>query len=337
MSVGSAAAQQKYPDSLWVRLDDDSTTIARVNSRGQIEPAEWFVAGYGFQMYADSTCETDYHICAFKINDHRWRLRNWKKRRTVNADADILSFNSRTVDTVLHAGDVLSFTRSLDWRDPRSGLTDTNNYRSFDTLTYSVELVGTRDSVRLALIDSIGMMPRVTTGAPVIFGMRPIVALVDWTVPPALDGVQAFIRVRVRSHGSGDYYFTRTDDLRVTKWRQPPDALFLTYLKYLGQDYYAAKPVLPVTASKQSTVLTARAAGAPDQVMIDFATAPGSGATSVAIYDGDGQLLFYPYSSPSSTGDRREVGYRFDVSGVYLIALLYDNRIVATIPITIAK
>ncbi len=332
-----AGAQGTIPDSLWVRLDDDSSTIARINRQGEVLPAEWFVAGYKFQMYADSTCETDYHITAFKINDHRWWLRNWKKRRTVNAEADLQSFNSRTIDTVLHAGDVVSFVRDLSWRDPRSGITDTGNYKSFDTLTFSVELVRAGDSSRIVLIDSIGMMPRITAGAPTIFGMRPVIALVDWTVPTSLDGVRAFLRVRARARGSGDYHFTRVEEVQVCKWRQPPDPYYVEYLRYLGQDY-AAKPIVSGKESPlESKLLMAHTAEARDIVTVDFASAPSGESTSLAIYDGAGRLLFYPYSSPASNGGREHITHRFESSGLYFIALLHNNRIVAAKSVAIGR
>lgn len=335
---GTAIAQQQViPDSLWVTLDDDTSSLARINGQGQIFPAEWFVSGYKFQMYADSTCETDYEITAFKVNDHRWKLRNWKKRRTINAEADILSYNSRTVDTTLHAGDVVSFARNLSWCDPRVGMTDTNNYKSFDTLTYAVELVRSSDSARIALLDSIGMMPRVTTGAPTIFGMRPIIALVDWTVPASIDSVRAFIRVRVRAHGSGEYHFTRSETIRVHKWRQPPAQVWVDYLKYLGQDY-AGKPVVSTTESAATSGLLAiRATGDGNSMTADFATAPNGGSTSVAIYDGAGRLLFSPYSSPASEGRREQITHRFESSGLYIVCLLHDGRLVATRTITMGR
>ncbi|MBS1913197.1 MAG: hypothetical protein JST22_14510 [Bacteroidetes bacterium] len=179
-------------------------------------------------------------------------------------------------------------------------------------------------------------MPCLTTGAPIIFGMRPVIALVDWTVPASLDGVRAFMRVRVRARGAGDYYFTRTDDLRVTKWRQPPDAFYIEYMKYLGQDY-TAKPTSPSMPPKGPMLLSVHDAGADDNVAIDFTAAPHGGATSVAIYDEAGRLLFYPYSSPSSNGEHHQTSYRFESSGMYLVSLLHDNHVVATVPMTIAR
>src|SRR5262245_32408832 len=92
-----AVAQAPIPDSLWVRLDDGVTTIARRNGQGEGFPAEWFTASYLFQMYADSSCETDYRVNLFKINGRRWPLRNWKNLQAFNYAADYMSFNSRTV------------------------------------------------------------------------------------------------------------------------------------------------------------------------------------------------------------------------------------------------
>lgn len=322
------------PDSLWVWLDDDSTTVARRNTRGEIFPAEWFTAGYKYQMYADTTCETDYQITGFKVNGRRWRLLHWKGWRIINADAPFLNYNSRTVDTVVHAGDTLSFYRDLSWRNPLTGQTLTNNYLSFDTLTYSVDLNRAADNARIVLLDSIGVLPRVPHGVPIIHGMRPMMAHVKWIVPASLDGERVFLRVRVNHRGAGQYWFTRMEEGTRSKWLAVTDPFWQRYLAYFGQAL--AKPVLERQAAAAAMLDVRMMQGSSDAVAITFTTAPDA-PTSLAIHDVAGNLVFFPYSAAVSNGESERVEYRFTSSGVYLISLAHGNRTVSTQTITIGR
>lgn len=333
--VGTAAAQRVYHDSLKVAFDDDTVRLARINGEGVIYPAEWFTSGYFFEINSDSICRTEYRVAGFKINERRWKLRNWKYFRIINYPADYLSFNSRTLDTTLHAGDTLSFYRELVWRDPLTRVSSIDNFRSLDTLSYTVELVRASDGVRLAVMDSIGLMPRQTVGAPVVYGKHPVIAFVDWVVPPTLDGVRAFARVRVRANGSGQENFTRTECVQRLAWKQPYDSWTVDWLNYFGHVY--GKPAVGGAQQTESSLLRLLSiAGVSDAVTLEFSTSP-SGPTLLAVYDGVGRLVFYPYNSPSSDGGQERVDYRFESSGLYLVMLVHDGKPVATRTITVGR
>lgn len=324
---------------MYAQLEDGSA-LYRVRSNGDTIPSEWYSAGYVFQIYAapDTSCVTNYTITGFKRNGARLPLRLWKIDRIVNAPEDLLGFNSRTVDVKLAAGDTLSFYRELAWKDPRHNFQDTTNYHSFDTLTYAVELVRAADSVRLALLDSMGVLPRVAPGAPAIHGTRPIMALVKYAVPATLGGTRAFVRVRARARGAGDYNFTRLEKPSVALWLRLADPYWIHYLTEWGQVY--GKPSMHDAGGRDDagTRLAIRLAGGSDRnASIDFATAPDGGATAVAVHDASGRLLFYPYSSPASSAASAHADFRFESNGLYLISLLHNGRFVRTVPITIGR
>lgn len=190
---------------------------------------------------------------------------------------------------------------------------------------------------RIALLDSIGVMPCLPIGRPFIFGARPVKSFVDWVVPPSSNGVRAFIRVRVRANGAGNHDFTRVETIqRTAETRAEWASAWASYLDYITPIY--GKPVAdPGSSATPTASLRVHSAGSPEVVTLEFATNPEGGPTSVAIHDAAGRLLSTPYSSSSSDGASQRVEYRFESSGVYLVSLMHNGRPVATSTITVAR
>jgi hypothetical protein len=57
----------------------------------------------------------------------------------------------------------------------------------------------------------------------------------------------------------------------------------------------------------------------------------------VVVYDAAGAPVFSPYAATASGGDAGSVVYRFPSSGLYIIGLLHDWKLVETHKITITK
>ncbi len=333
---GYAQTEEAHPE-LVVTLEDGSNYM-RINARRDTIPAEWFCAGYDFQMFTDTTCVTEYTFTGCKRNGVRVPLEHWKNGRAVNFAAELLAYNSRSAEMTLNGGDTLSFYRELSWMDPRFNRQLLNNYRSNDTLTYVVELVNSADDTRLALLDSIGIMPCPTLGTPTIHGTRPIMAHVFWIAPSAYSGVKAFIRVRPIAMGTGDYFFTRKEVMSVGLWRRLQDPYWANYLSQWGA-YQKSIPWRSgtIAAASATARLAVRPSGAArDEVTIDFNAAPNGGPVTVVIYDMSGNVLFTPFARTESSGNYSVV-HRFSASGAYVVALLHEGNVVRTEKITITR
>ncbi len=334
-STATAQPSDNRPE-MWVTLED-GTRMWRITAGGDTLAPEWFSAGYELRMYTDSTCLTEYQFTGCKRNGVRIPLAHWKMNRAVNYHADILAYNSRTEAITLHEGDTLSFYRELSWKDPRFNRQALNNYRSHDTLTFAVELAGVADSSRVALLDSIGIMACEQTCAPTIHGSRPIMAQVFWVVPESLAGASAFIRVRPQAMGSGEYFFTRKEELTVSLWRQLLDPYWTTYLSQ-WQAFQKSIPLGTGAVERSADVKLVVRASTADRgaVSIDFDGAPDGGAVSLMIFDLNGNQVYTPFARTESSGNY-SVAHRFAESGAYVVALAYGGAVVRTEKITITR
>lgn len=339
-ALGGVPAAMAQPSDdqpeMWVTLED-GTRMWRITAGGDTLAPEWFSAGYELRMYTDSTCLTEYKFTGCKRNGVRIPLAHWKKNRAVNLDAEVLAYNSRTEAVTLHEGDTLSFYRELSWKDPRFNRQMLNNYRSLDTLTFAVELVGVADSSRVALMDSIGIMACEQTCAPTIHGSRPIMAHVFWVVPESLAGATAFIRLRPKATGAGDLYFTRKEELSVALWMRLLDPYWTTYLSQ-WQAFQKSIPLGAGTVDRPADVKLLVRASTADRgaVSIDFDAAPDGGAVSLMIFDLNGNQVYTPFARTESSGTY-SVAHRFAESGAYVVALAYGGAVVRTEKITISK
>jgi hypothetical protein len=259
------------------------------------------------------------------------KLLAWNNGAAVNAPSELMSFNSRTVNTILHAGDTISFYHDVSWYNPADNKMLTTNYYALDTLEMIVHLVRAADGTPLAQLDSIGVMPRTTPGMPTIYGSKPIMALISYAVPQSLDEDSAFVGITVRAKGSGPHYFTRHDEVTVGMSERLKDARYQVYLANFGS-IYAKRSLndLMKDAGEEGAILQVSAApSSPRDLRIAFNGPRDGGSTTVSIYDESGDLVFYPYNSRTDA-TQTETSYRVPASGAYFVVLGHNGRIVKT-------
>jgi len=342
---GQLCSPEECPD-LWVRVQDGGWWCRIVH--GDTIPADRFSAAFILEMAQDSTSLIDYTVTEFKRNGALLWLPSWKLDRKVNASEEMLAANSQTELFPLVAGDVLSFYREINWvsimPDGRTMENRTDNYYSRDTLDYVVELVRRSDLSRIVLLDSLGALPNLQPAIPRLYGMRPMAALVSYTVPPEIaDGDSAFIRLVPHARGDGAYYFTRTDDITVGVSRCLQQPFWQALNDYIGLRGNGSDTSPKMELGELQRLDEASAGGelrivsiSGDRVELGFSTKANAGKMAVAVFDATGAVVFYPYAGPASTTERT-VTYQFPRSGAYFIGLSYDGALVQTKKIIITK
>ncbi len=338
-SLYVAPTVDERPD-LWAILQDSSAVyLVDFDGSGDTIDANYVTPSYMFSMQYDSMMNVHYLLTEWRHNRSILYLPSWIDKRTVNARASLLSYNSTTATFTCAAGDTLSFYRELWWADPMTSLQDTNNYYAIDSLDYAVELVRASDSTRVALIDSVGILPNYTPGRPRIHAARPLYALVQYTVPAALDGERAFMRILLYHRGAGKYWFTRSDSYTMAVSKRLQSSSFQYYVELFGGGDPLYKPqalsnldnAAPTTPYLSVTLSRTQSSHAT----ITFASAIDGGATVIGVYDANGRAIFYPFSTPASSGTQ-SVEYDFPKSGAYFVGLLHNGRIVVTRKVSVS-
>lgn len=318
----------------------DSLHLLRIVG-GDTIPASWYAPSYQYEMVYDPYCRTDFIFTECKKNGEVLKLRSWSNGRTVHAPAELLTFNSRTENFQVAAGDTVSFYRSLDWYNPSNQRQDTNNYYGLDTLEMIVHLVKVANGAPIQL-DSIGILPQIPAGVPVIYGERPIMALVKYAVPPAWNGASVFVGVTVRARGQGAFHFLRLDAVTVGESERLKEARYVNYLStYDGlrvhNGAYARRSINELTRSSGKTgapLSMMCAPGIPRDVRIT-SSAQITPAT-LALYDGSGRLMASWPDIPTG-GRETAVTYRVPAAGTYFAALMYADMIVTTAKIIVPE
>jgi len=341
----TTTAQQQWgclPETcpeLWVRVQD-SALFYRIKGNGDTIPADRFSAGFILLMTADSTGIVDFTFTECKRNGVRLRIPSWQYRRRVNASAAMIGSNSRTEAFPLLAGDTLSFYRELFWYPLRGGHNEMNNYYARDTLDYSVELVRVRDSSRVALLDSLGVLPSFQPSIPRLYGMCPMAALVKYVVPPELaNGDSVFMRLLPYARGDGDYFFTRADEITIGLSRRVDKPFWQALNAYIGQR--GAEPKVEIGELQRLDEMPGDAGELEvipdgDRATITFRAPVDAGRMAVAVFDATGTALFYPYTGPASAS-QRSISYQFPRSGVYFVGLSHDGMLLRTKKIIITR
>ena len=196
----------------------NATNCRDTSNPGRTLPAFRYAALDG------SSSRISYTISGRRANQTVLRLPDWTCGQSIYAMDSSHSYNSTTETFTCSAGDTLSFYRELEWQNPMTSLQDTNNNVALDSLDFTVELVRTPDSARIALIDSIGILPNAQPDRPRIHGMRPLMALVKYIVPPELNGARAFMRMLLYHRGTGNFWFTRYDEIKPGEPMHQPDS-----------------------------------------------------------------------------------------------------------------
>lgn len=343
LCAGQLAAQPAVPSpevrpDLWVRMPD-GTAIYRVRPNGDTLPAHVFSPAYLFTMAYDTTSHTEYRFTETRRNGQPIPLMNWKDKRTVHMDARQLSFNSRTADFAIAPGDTISFYRELSWINPVTRGQFLDNYYALDTLDFTAHLVRLVDGAPLALLDSIGILDRQAVGSPRIYGTHPLMSVVRYVVPPTIDADSAFIGVTVRARGSGPHHFVRRDDItvRFSQRLEDPDYIYLMSLYgslFSKRDLRDATHD-PATANDSASLEVRGVPGSPRDIMITFRAPTWRGATSIAVHDISGALVFAPYISVPN--GHETVPCTLAAPGMYFVSLVQNGAILRSQPITITK
>jgi len=307
-------------------------------------PADWFSAGFILLMTEDSTGIVDFTFTDCRRNRELLRIPSWVYQRRVNASSEMIGANSRTAAFPLVTGDTLSFYREINWYPIKRGQNEPNNFYSRDTLDYSVELVRARDFSRIALLDSLGVLPSFQPSIPRLYGMRPMAALVKYVVPPELAGSSdsAFIRLVPRARGDGQYDFTRWDDVTVGLSHRVEKPFWQQLNDYIGMRGASPKAQLQELQRLEEIPTDAGAlnvamrSGTTSEVTISFRAPVAAGRVAVGVFDATGMMVFYPYTGPASASEQT-VSYRFPQSGIYFVALSHDGMLIQTKKIIISK
>lgn len=310
-------------------LLQDSLEFSLIHGNDTI-PASWFSPSYDYEMIYDSS-RTQFVFTECKKNGSLLKLLAWNYTRLYHAPQELLSFNSRTENFLINTGDTISFYREMEWYNPITNEMLTTNYYALDTLEMIVYLVDASDGKPLAQLDSIGVLPRTTRGTPIIYGTRPIMALVSYVVPQSLNGDSALIGVTIRARGSGAYHFTRYDGITVGLSERLNKAEYHTYLANFGSVYAkrSINDLLQGSKNGKSMLSVSSSTGDQKALNISFNGPENGGRTAVAIYDESGNLIFCPYNSISNH-TRSEVSYRLSSNGTYFVTLLHNGRIART-------
>lgn len=315
----------------------DSILISLVQG-GDTLPAFWVSPSYEYLMSYDPTCQTEFVFTECKKNGALLKLLAWNHNRRVHAPAELMSFNSRTANFLVQAGDTISFYRSMSWVNPATKRMDTNNYYALDTLEMIAYLVNAADGSPMAQLDSIGVLPRLTPGMPTIYGARPIMALVSYVVPPSFDGDSALVGITVRARGAGPYHFIRRDGITGGMSERLKDAWWQGYLNAYGAVYAkrSVDELMQASGHEGAVLKVSHVPGSPRDLRIAFNGPRNGGYTAVALYDESGELVFYPYNSRTDATPS-ETAYRVPRSGAYFVTLAHNGTLVKTQKIIITQ
>ena len=331
MVAGAALAQPQTPS--WALSPDSAAKYVNLETRGSkaADPAG-FAQSYQWEMVYDSICHVNYLATEVRLNGRIVILQHWKNNRLVHANDDVLAWNSRTAVFPIRPGDTISFYRELRWYHPFTNWQDTNTYYASDTLEWMAHLVRARDLKPLATIDSTGILPRTTMGAPFIYSAYPMMAIVQYVVPVDADPDSVFIGFGARAGGDGKYFFTRLDNYTFSVSKRLNDPFWQRSLVYFDGNY-AKRLVLNQESDDTRFTLNAGVSGRDIEITC-MVPQNVTGRLRLGIYDVSGVLLYSPAYVPGAV-HQITAGYHAPDAGVYIIVLFYGDRVVRTTKITV--
>ncbi len=338
---GSPPSHAQVPEllthpELYVEVQDN-VFIRKVDMSGRpIQPDAIISAAYRFEMVYDSSSRVQYLFSECRHNGVRPRLLAWKDGHIHSARDEMMADSSRTASFPIEAGDSISFYREFKWYNPKDQSQTQTNYVALDTLDYVVELVSSRTGLRLALLDSFGVMPRPTPGAPEFHGDRPIMASIDHVIPSTVTRDTGFIRVRMYARGDGPYLPIRKDDITIGSSWNLLHGYWDYYLDQFGGSL-GKRTVTELTrgVTDHADVTLSVVDIGKGVVRIDFSSPSDGGPLRVGIFDAAGNEVFTPYGTTLPDGAGRSATYAFSSSGRYFVALIQGNSIIASRNVTI--
>jgi hypothetical protein len=287
-------------------------------------------AFWSFETQHDSA-ETRYLITEFKRNSTRLLLAKWCNGTVFGSwDNATLRDSSTTKVFAVSTGDTISFYREFTWK-PSTGQRSEGTYYSPDTLDFAIELIKKSTNTRFALLDSIGVLRRVTRGYPTFYGTNPRLARVTYVVPSALNGDSVYIRVRPTQRGDGPYNFRRVDDWGMRLSGRLNDTAWQSYAQGLYKRSKGEFEDAEANPSVQLGVMPNPARGEFRAVIRGTVAGP----VSLAVYDLSGKMLQVPFSAEASVDQSVPVEIR--EPGVYYLAVIRGGKVAAATRITIIE
>lgn len=316
---------------LYIEIQN-GTFMKRIKGTTILDTNEYcFSAAYQFEMIYDSTSRIGYLFSECKQNNKRLHLKSWKCNRLTTAPISKYNDSSRTDVFTINAGDTISFYRDFRWYEPKHFLQSRSNYYSTDTIDYVVDLVDASTGQRLALLDSLGALPQVPPGSPVLYGFHPIMAHVKYIATASISGKSVFMRLQLWTRGDGLYQPIRKDVPTVGLSRALALGMDDEYMQLYGgglgkrSDNLESPFELDSKPSSQLkvTLLTARNA------TIDFVSPGTDGSVSITVYDALGKLVFVPFTVARMSGEGK-ANFQFPSSGMFIVVMSLNNEIKST-------
>jgi hypothetical protein len=216
------------PDST-IQTPRSRTRIYNMDANGKTDHARPVdVRNWGPQErfeYQSDSMRLRIHVGEIALNGRHQPLANWSFGQNLNwsdslQDRELqytneqLSQRSTTYFFPISSGDTVSFYRSIYWsRISQRGPAPTV-WIGPDNMYYSVELVDSATLSRIALIDTFEMLATTNTPGrnPSFFSWYPLASRVHWVAPAGIGtGRKALVRVNVRTAGSANHVFFRSD------------------------------------------------------------------------------------------------------------------------------
>ena len=285
-------------------------------------------AGFEFVKQTDSVV-IHYRVSDFTVGGKRIIFETWCPEKNLQGLSNAaLSDSSASRSFTVAAGDTVFFLRDFSWVDEAESGSRfyLDRFRSADTLDYAVELVDAVSGNRAALLDSIGVLRNVSDSMPTLYGGRGIVSAVAFEVPSSLDTREVYLRVNVYARGDSGAGFIRKDRWAIDRRRHRFNPTW-----QLVSDHIDTATLMSATLPGGGYDPDLLQAGRDDagRISIHF-TPSGDAQTSITIFNSRGEQVFIPAYLPSvSPPDLREAMFVPEVPGVYYVALLYDERVVA--------
>ena len=300
-----------------------------VNDTFHMVDGDYIGAAYQFEQNYDSS-RVDYIVTDVRLNGGVWNLTNYYCDSSLTeVDDDGLATLCGTEPVVIHSGDTIRFFREFLWFNPFTSVRVPFNYIADDTLDYSVALIDNTSGDRLALIDSMGVTSPATRGYPLLYGSRPIEAVITYVVPPSYDGDTAALRFHPYARGSGAYYFVRTCTRTVQYTAAINTPREQEYIATFGGGVGKRSPNAIVNTVRDATILSITpnpVHGGRFEIRYTLpARVTDGGALTIAIYNTRGDVVFIP-AMISNAARHAAVPAFLRQPGTYFAILNYNGQ-----------
>lgn len=284
-----------------------------------------------FAMTYDSA-QVQYEITEFERNHTRIRLANWCSGKKLEEEAEDLADSTFTETFTVYAGDTISFYRELLWTEPYIGGPSNGLYYARDTLDFAVEMLDAFTGARLALLDSIGALREIPSGLPDFYGTHPVMAIVTYRVPPALNGKSVYLRLCPSARGDGQYKTLRIDNFATRGSVNLTEPFFIDYVNMYGGG--AKTPVRYLeNVMNLHNALHASSASSTGRIDVAYDGLPDiEGHVTLALFDTKGEQVFL-FAGLHRADEPLRTSYEVTESGVYFVVLSHGGSPVSSVKV----